>query len=95
MSKTVQVTNGNWNFYTKEDDYNFVYLSFYIGYNDVPFGRNIAVDVPIEIRIPITSWRSIVKDWCDCEWGKDTNLDGTSTVLGRAMKEIINSKKIP
>ena len=94
MTKPIQATNGNWNFYTKDDDYNFVYLSFYIGYNDVPFGTNIAVDVPIEIRIPIASWRKIVGEWSESGWGKNPELDSTSTVLGRALREIINSKKI-
>ena len=85
-------SDGNWSFYLKDEDYNFVYLSFYVGYNDVPAGKNIAIDVPVEIRIPIDAWRNIIQYWQDTEWGKNKNWDHTSKTLGVVMKEIINSK---
>tara|TARA_X000001388_G_scaffold68335_1_gene56098 strand:+ start:106 stop:393 length:288 start_codon:yes stop_codon:yes gene_type:complete len=91
--ENILVTNGNWNFYLRPNDFNFVYLSFYVGYNDVPFGTNIAIDAPVEIRIPIDAWREIISKWQGTEWGKNLDLDHTSKTLGKVMKEIINSKK--
>ena len=85
-------SDGNWSFYTKDDDYNFVYLSFYLGYNDVPAGKNIAIDVPVEIRIPVDAWRKIITYWQSTEWGKNKNIDPTSKTMGAVIKEIIGGK---
>ena len=91
--KNTLFSTGNWNFYTKDNDYSFVYVSFYLGYNDVPKGKNIAIDAPIELRIPIDAWRKIILHWQDTEWGKNSQIDNTKNFFNKAIKEIIKGKK--
>ena len=54
-------TSANWHFYLKKDNYDFVYLSLYLGHNDVPRGTNITFEAPIELRIPIEVARCRLK----------------------------------
>ena len=74
--------SGNWHFFLKKGNYKFVYLSFYLGHNDVPQGTNITFEAPVEIRIPVDIWRDMVSKWHASEWGKDAKLDNV-TLFGK------------
>ena len=72
---TTLCTKGNWHFFIKDADYDFVYLSFFLGHNDVPKGRNITFESPVEIRIPIHVWREINASWQKSSWASNEKLD--------------------
>ena len=77
-------SSGNWHFYLKKNNYRFVYLSFYLGHNDVPQGTNITFEAPVEIRIPVDIWRNMIKNWSETEWGKDPKKDNM-TYFGKKL----------
>lgn len=68
-------TRGNWHFFVRDGNYDFVYLSFFLGHNDVPKGRNITFESPVEIRIPIDIWREISEAWQKSDWYSNKKLD--------------------
>ena len=90
---TTLCANGNWHFYFKKEDRKYVYMSFYLSHNDVPAGRNISFDAPVEIKIPIDVWRSMVLSWQDSDWGKNPNMDNSTMVARNLVREILLSKK--
>ena len=84
---------GNWHFYLKEGNREAVYLSFYLSHNDVPAGKNITFEAPVELRIPIDIWREMIVAWDTSDWSADKSLDNT-TPIGRALvAEYLRSKK--
>ena len=84
-------TSGNWHFYLKEDNYHFVYLSLYLGHNDVPRGTNITFEAPVEVRIPIDVWRKMVASWQKNEWGKDPKKDNMTFLGKKLLDDFIKS----
>tara|TARA_Y100000593_G_C4248678_1_gene305990 strand:- start:397 stop:684 length:288 start_codon:yes stop_codon:yes gene_type:complete len=86
-------TKGNWHFYLKDNNYQYVYLSFFLGHNDVPAGRNITFESPVELRIPIDIWREMVFSWSDTKWAKNLNLDNMTREGQNFMKVFDQGKK--
>lgn len=85
-------TMGNWHFYLKEKNNESVYLSFYLGHNDIPHGKNITFEAPAELRIPIDVWREMIVSWENTGWANDRSMDNT-TISGRALVEEFFKKK--
>ena len=85
-------SKGNWHFYIKKNNYDYVYLGFYLGHNDVPRGRNITFESPVEIRIPISIWREIIYSWNNSDWSKNEKLDNMSRE-GQIIVESFNNMK--
>ena len=69
---------GNWHFFIRDANYDHVFLSFYLGHNDVPPGRNITFEAPVELKIPIDIWRELIQSWEKSEWGTNRSLDNMS-----------------
>lgn len=84
-------SSGNWHFYVKKDNYRFVYLSFYLSHNDVPPGSNITFEAPVEVRIPVDIWRSMIKQWNDSDWGKDAKMDNMTYFGKKLLDDFIKS----
>ena len=86
-------SSGNWNFFIKKDEYKFVYLSFYLGHNDIPQGTNITYESPVEIRIPIDIWRKMITEWQSCSWGKSKKFDNMSNFGAKLIDDYIKSSR--